>query len=172
MNSYNNVHKVLDLNYAIQCPWIKISSHWAGPIWSYSGNVLNLRKFSSLLPLMWGKTSSYKSHSTWKGLDWIALMVQLHSFFSLYTNCMSDVEITKYCRLIGLLKCAEVMADIDFELNKILQDRGIQVRMPPSLVQIDNWIHLKFKKTKQKHHKGYVWRDILSVIKSTSFCNQ
>lgn len=51
---------------------------------------------------------------------------------------MSDVEITKYCGLIGLLKCAEVMADIDFELNKILQDRGIQVRMPPSLVQIDN----------------------------------
>lgn len=74
---------------------------------------------------------SYKSLNTWKGLVGIAPHGAVQFISSLYTGCKSDVVITKSCGLIDLLKCGdEVMADKGFVLNKILQDRCIQIRTP------------------------------------------
>ena len=79
--------------------------------------------------------SSYKSSHTWKGLVGIAPHGALTFVSSLYTGCMSDVEITKLCRIIDLLVRGDsIMADKDFVLQMVLKCTGIEVNTPPFLM--------------------------------------
>lgn len=76
--------------------------------------------------------SSYKSTHTWKRLFGIAPHGALTFVSSLYTGCMSDVEITKPSGLIDLLEQGDsIMADKVFVLNKVLEGTGIGVNTPP-----------------------------------------
>ena len=78
--------------------------------------------------------STYKSSHTWKGLVGIAPHGALTFVSSLYTGCMSDVEITKLCGLIDLMENGDsMMADKGFVLNKVLEGTGISVNTPPFL---------------------------------------
>lgn len=54
---------------------------------------------------------------------------------SLYTGCMSDVEITKLSGLLNLLDQGDsIMADKGFVLNKVLEGTGISINTPPFLM--------------------------------------
>lgn len=55
----NDVHEDLYLNCEIHDTWDRGSGPRAGPIWSYSKNILNLKK-SSLLPHMWEKLNVHE----------------------------------------------------------------------------------------------------------------
>ncbi|XP_048749122.1 uncharacterized protein LOC125661232 [Ostrea edulis] len=75
--------------------------------------------------------STYKSHNTWKGLVGIAPNGSITFISSLYSGCMSDVEITKRCGLIELMETGDqIMADKGFVLNNVLKDTGISVATP------------------------------------------
>ncbi|XP_069105555.1 uncharacterized protein [Argopecten irradians] len=75
--------------------------------------------------------STYKSHNTWKGLVGIAPHGAVTFISSLYSGCMSDIEITKNSGLIELLEPGdEIMADKGFVLNKILKGTGITIATP------------------------------------------
>ncbi|VDI59326.1 Hypothetical predicted protein [Mytilus galloprovincialis] len=79
--------------------------------------------------------SNYKSSHTWKGLVGIAPHGAVTFISSLYTGCMSDVEITKLCGLVDLLEMGDsIMADKGFVLNKVLEGTGITVNTPPFLM--------------------------------------
>ena len=58
MHDYG-VHEAVYLNCKFDDPWVMGSGPRAGPIWPYSGNVLNLRKSSSLLPYIFEKNYNY-----------------------------------------------------------------------------------------------------------------
>lgn len=75
--------------------------------------------------------SSYKSHNTWKGLVGIAPHGAVTFVSSLYSGCMSDIEITKLCGLIDLMEPGDqIMADKGFVLNKVLGGTGISIATP------------------------------------------
>ena len=75
--------------------------------------------------------STYKSHNTWKGLVGIAPHGSITFISSLYSGCMSDVEITKRCGLIELMERGDqIMADKGFVLNNVLKDTGVSVATP------------------------------------------
>ena len=75
--------------------------------------------------------STYKSHNTWKGLVGIAPHGAVTFISSLYSGCMSDVEITKRCGLIELMETGDkIMADKGFVLNNVLKDTGVSVATP------------------------------------------
>ncbi|XP_062580400.1 uncharacterized protein LOC134242349 [Saccostrea cucullata] len=76
--------------------------------------------------------STYKSSHTWKGLVGIAPHEALTFVSSLYTGCMSDVEITKLSGLLDLMEEGDsIMADKGFVMNKVLEGKGISVNTPP-----------------------------------------
>lgn len=78
--------------------------------------------------------SAYKSNHTWKGLVGIAPHGPVTFISTLYTGCMSDVEITKLCGIVDLLEPGDsIMADKGFVLNKVLQGTGVSVNTPPFL---------------------------------------
>ncbi|CAC5398532.1 unnamed protein product [Mytilus coruscus] len=77
----------------------------------------------------------YKSSHTWKGLVGIAPHGAVTFISSLYTGCMSDVEITKLCGMVDLLEIGDsIMADKGFVLNKVLEGTGITVNTPSFLM--------------------------------------
>ncbi|VDI32155.1 Hypothetical predicted protein, partial [Mytilus galloprovincialis] len=79
--------------------------------------------------------SSYISRHTWKGLVGITPPGAVTFIYSLYTGCMSDVEITKLCGMVDLLEMGDfIMADKGFVLNKVLEGTGITVNTPPFLM--------------------------------------
>lgn len=75
--------------------------------------------------------SSYKSHNTWKGLVGIAPNGAVTFISSLYSGCMSDIEITKRSGLLDLMEHGdEIMADKGFVLDKLLKGTGVSVVTP------------------------------------------
>ena len=58
MHGYD-VHEALYQICEIHGPWVRGSGSRVGPIWSYSKNVLNLRKSSSLLLYIFVKNSRH-----------------------------------------------------------------------------------------------------------------
>ncbi|XP_062578055.1 uncharacterized protein LOC134239942 [Saccostrea cucullata] len=74
--------------------------------------------------------SSYKSHNTWKGLVGIAPHGAVTFISSLYSGCISDLEITKYSGILDLLEPGDqIMADKGFVLDKLLKD-GVTIATP------------------------------------------
>lgn len=75
--------------------------------------------------------SSYKSHNTWKGLVGIAPHGAVTFISSLYSGCISDIEITKHSGLLQLLEPGDqIMADKGFVLNKLLEGTGVSIATP------------------------------------------
>ena len=78
--------------------------------------------------------SHYKGTHTFKCLIGIAPHGAVTFVSSLYTGCMSDVEITKLSGILDLLEPGDdVMADKGFTLKKMLEDRGVTLNIPPFL---------------------------------------
>ena len=78
--------------------------------------------------------SHYKGTNTFKCLIGIAPHGAITFISSLYTGCMSDIEITKLCGLLDLLEPGDaVMADKGFTLRKILAERGVTLNIPELL---------------------------------------
>lgn len=79
--------------------------------------------------------SSYKSSHTLKGIVGIAPHGAVTFISSLYTGSMSDVEMTRLCGIVELLESGDsIMADKGFVLNKVLEGTGVQVNIPPFLM--------------------------------------
>lgn len=78
--------------------------------------------------------SHYKGTNTFKCLLGIAPHGAITFISSLYTGCMSDVEIAKLSGLLDLLEPGDdVMADKGFTLQKILAERGVTLNIPEFL---------------------------------------
>ena len=78
--------------------------------------------------------SHYKGTHTFKSLIGIAPHGAVTFVSSLYTGCMSDVEITKLSGILDLLEPGDdVMVDKGFTLKKLLEDRGETHIIPPFL---------------------------------------
>ena len=78
--------------------------------------------------------SHYKGTHTFKCLIGIAPHGYVTFVSSLYTGCMSDVEIIKLSGILDLLEHGDdVMADKGFTLKKMLEDRDVTLNMPPFL---------------------------------------
>ena len=75
--------------------------------------------------------SHYKGTHTFKCLIGIAPHGAVTFVSSLYTGCMSDVEITKLSGILDLLEPGDdVMADKGFTLKKMLEGRGVTLNIP------------------------------------------
>ena len=75
--------------------------------------------------------SPYKSHNTWKGFVGISPHGAVTFISSLYSGCMSNIEITKNSGLIELLEPGnQIMADKGFVFNKLLEGTGITIATP------------------------------------------
>ena len=75
--------------------------------------------------------SSYKSHSTFKGLLGIAPHGPFTFKSSLYSGSISDVELTKVCGILDLLEPGDaVMADKGFTIGKVLAERDVMLVTP------------------------------------------
>ena len=78
--------------------------------------------------------SHYKGGNTFKCLIGIAPHGAVTFISSLYTGCMSDVEITKYSGILDLLEPGDdVMADKGFTLRKTFEEKGVTLNIPPFL---------------------------------------
>ena len=78
--------------------------------------------------------SHYKGANTLKCLIGIAPHGAVTFVSSLYTGCMSDVEITKLCGIIDLLEEGDtVMADKGFTIEKLVQEKSASLNIPPFL---------------------------------------
>ena len=94
--------------------------------------------------------SHYKGTHTFKCLIGIAPHGAVTFVSSLYTGCMSDVEITKLSGILDLLEPGDdVMADKGFTLKKMLDDRGVTLNIPPFLSSKRQFTPEEVKETEQ-----------------------
>ena len=78
--------------------------------------------------------STYKSSCTLKCLLGIAPHGAVTFVSTLFTGCMSDVEITNLSGLIDLLEAGDdVMADKGFTIKKVLNEKQVTLNIPPFL---------------------------------------
>jgi hypothetical protein len=94
--------------------------------------------------------SKYKGTNTFKCLLGIAPHGALTFVSSLYTGCISDVEITKLSCLVDLLEAGDdVMADKGFTLRKILSKRDVTLNIPPFLISKRRFSGSEIRETEQ-----------------------
>ena len=78
--------------------------------------------------------SSYKGTNTFKSLLGIAPHGAVTFVSSLYTGCISDVEITKLSGFTDLIEPEDdVMADKGFTIKKLLEEKDVTLNIPPFL---------------------------------------
>lgn len=78
--------------------------------------------------------SHHKGTNTFKCLIEIVPHGDVTFISSLYTGCMSDVEITKCSGLLDLPEPGDdVMADQGFTLRRLIEERGAILNIPPFL---------------------------------------
>src|ERR1700733_9083807 len=86
--------------------------------------------------------SSYKNHTTFKGLIGISPHGSVTFVSSLFSGCISDVEITKNSGMLNLLEPGDsVMADKGFTIAKLLAEKNVGLVIPHFLsarVQFDS----------------------------------
>lgn len=83
----------------------------------------------SLQSVTW---SNYKSHNTLKGLIGIAPFGGVTFVSELWAGSISDIELTNKCGLLDLLQAGDnIMADKGFNIEEILQERGVTLNIPP-----------------------------------------
>lgn len=79
--------------------------------------------------------SSYKSGTTLKSLVGITPHGAVSFVSSLYTGSISDKELTKCCGILDLLERNDgVMADKGFNIDDLLRSKGVQLNLPPYLL--------------------------------------
>lgn len=94
--------------------------------------------------------SHYKGGNTFKCLIGIAPHGAVTFISSLYTGCMSDVEITKYSGILDLLEPGnDVMADKGFTLRKSFEEKGVTLNIPPFLSSKRQFTPEEIKETEQ-----------------------
>ena len=94
--------------------------------------------------------SHYKGAHTFKGLIGIAPHGLITFVSSLYTGCMSDVEITKLCGILDLLEPGDsVMADKGFTIEKLLEEKNVSLNMPPFLRSNNQFTRDEITKTQE-----------------------
>lgn len=87
---------------------------------------------ASSLSLQSETFSSYKNHTTFKGLIGVVPCGVITFVSTLYTGSVSDIEITKRSHLLQLLQPEdEVMADKGFLTEKTLSEEGVKLIIPP-----------------------------------------
>lgn len=87
---------------------------------------------ASSLSLQSETFSSYKNHTTFKGLIGVAPCGVVTFVSSLYTGSVSDIEITRKSQLLQLLQPGdEVMADKGFLVERMLSEVGAKLIIPP-----------------------------------------
>jgi len=75
--------------------------------------------------------SAYKNHTTFKGLIGISPHGSVTFVSSLFSGCISDVEITKKSGILKLLEPADsVMADKGFTIAKLLAEQNVGLVIP------------------------------------------
>ena len=75
--------------------------------------------------------SSYKNHTTFKSLIGISPHGSVTFISSLFSGCISDVEITKVCGILNLLEPGNsVMADKGFTIAKVLSEKNVGLIIP------------------------------------------
>lgn len=75
--------------------------------------------------------SNYKGTNTFKCLLGVAPHGAITFISSLYTGCMSDVEITKLSGFLDLIEPGDdVMADKGFTIRRLLSERGATLNIP------------------------------------------
>jgi hypothetical protein len=78
--------------------------------------------------------SHYKGANTFKGLIGIAPHGVVTFVSSLYTGCMSDVEITQLCGILDLFEENDsCMADKGFTIERFLKEKNCTLNIPPFL---------------------------------------
>ena len=79
--------------------------------------------------------SSYKSGTTLKSLVGITPHGAVSFVSSLYTGSISDKELTKCCGILDLFERNDgVMADKGFNIDDLLRSKGVQLNLPPYLL--------------------------------------
>ena len=79
--------------------------------------------------------SSYRSGTTLKSLVGITPHGAVSFVSSLYTGSISDKELTKCCGILDLLERNDgVMADKGFNIDDLLRSKGVQLNLPPYLL--------------------------------------
>lgn len=87
---------------------------------------------ASSLSLQSETFSSYKNHTTFKGLIGVAPCGIVTFVFTLYTGSISDIEITRKPHLLQLLQQGdEVMADKGFLVERMLSEVRAKLIIPP-----------------------------------------
>ena len=87
---------------------------------------------ASSLSLQLETFSSYKNHTTVKGLIGVAPCGVITFVSTLYTGSVSDIEITKRSHLLQLLQPGdEVMVYKGFLIEKMLSEVGVKLIIPP-----------------------------------------
>ena len=78
--------------------------------------------------------SSYKSHTTFKGLIGITPSGAVSFVSQVFSGNISDVDITERSGLLNLLEeNDDVMADKGFTLKKVLSKQNVTLNIPPFL---------------------------------------
>ena len=94
--------------------------------------------------------SHYKGTNTFKCLLGIAPHGAVTFISSLYTGCMSDVEITKLSGLLDLLEPGDdVMADKGFTLRKCLAEKNVTLNIPHFLSNKKQFTPSEVQETEQ-----------------------
>ena len=93
--------------------------------------------------------SSYKSSNTLKGLVGIAPGGAITFVGQLYHGSISDREITKRSGLLGLdfKEGDNVMADKGFDIQDMLDEKGVRLNIPPFLGQYGQMTESDVQKT-------------------------
>jgi len=105
--------------------------------------------------------SSYKSHTTLKGLLAVAPNGAINFVSQLYTGSTSDRELTKQSGFLDLLKSVprgkSVLADKGFDVQYLLVSHGLLLNIPQDQL---HWESLMYKKHKQLHGFVYMWKEL------------
>ena len=92
-----------------------------------------------------------------------------------FLGSISDVELT---RESGFLKTIDnqlgisIMADRGFTIQGMLDEIGMKLNMPPSLMDGHNSQQRKYKKEERLPHYGYTWNVLLAGCRITIFSRE
>ena len=108
--------------------------------------------------------SSYKNHTTWKGMFGITPAGAVSFFSALYCGSISDKEISRCSGIIELLDSKDdVMADKGVILRELLATKECNLIIPPFLNCEEQFAEEETEQTKQItmlkiHFERAIWR--------------
>jgi len=95
--------------------------------------------------------SSYKSNTTLKGLIEITPHGAVSLISSLHTGSISDKEISRCSGILDLLERGDsVMVDKGFNIDDLLKEKGVGLKIPPFLQSQAQYLFKMFMKQNQE----------------------